>query len=374
MEACLIIFDIDETLYNNQTGCIPERTLDALDQLKAAGHTLAIATGRAPFELIEVVKSLPFDFFILANGQLVLRNDEVIYENAIDEDVLHDILNETQQSGIHIGFNSATHSSVTGLTPQMRQAFEKYYTTMPEVSTRIDQHEAIYQMWYLSEDITAIRDKFKDKLRFLPWLTGGADVIPVGASKAIGLAKTMEILAHELPKKVIFFGDGINDLELIQMADIGVAMGNAVPSVKAVADFVTKSIDDDGIYYACEQLNLFDLTDEHHSDVDALILKRQAKIENDPDDLENYLQLKTLYATYLKDPKAAVDILEQALQHFSDNILLLLEIAVIYEFELDDFSAAKLYYEKVLALQPTHQLALDALDALNDLDQKTPIH
>jgi len=116
MEPCLIIFDIDETLYINHESRIPESTLDAINKLKASGHTLAIATGRAPFELIDEAKLLPIDFFILANGQLVLQNDEVVYENSIEMDVINEMLVEADANSVYLGFNSATHSSVTGKT------------------------------------------------------------------------------------------------------------------------------------------------------------------------------------------------------------------------------------------------------------------
>jgi len=360
MVNSLIIFDIDETLYNNHEKHIPNSTLVALEKLKEAGHTLAIATGRAPFELVEAVKTLPFDFFILANGQLVLQGDTVIYENAIEKEILHEILKDAKEAGVHIGFNSATHSSVTGLTPKMRVAFEKYYEIMPEISDCIKSHGAVYQMWYLSEDMAVISEKFKNKLRFLPWLSGGADVIPTGASKAIGLMKALEFL-EILPQKTIFFGDGMNDIELMEMADIGVAMGNAVAPLKKVADFVTKNIEDDGIYHACQQLGLFGGVDSGENDIDEYIEQLKSKIKDEPYELKHYLHLKSLYSNFKQDLASAIEVLNQALPLFSNNTTLLLELATIYEFEVEDDQQAKIYYEKVLKLDPNNQLALIAL-------------
>ena len=50
------------------------------------------------------------------------------------------------------------------------------------------------------------------------------------------------------------FGDGFNDLSMLEYAGIGIAMGNAVDEVKAIADFITVSNDEDGIAIALEQL------------------------------------------------------------------------------------------------------------------------
>lgn len=52
------------------------------------------------------------------------------------------------------------------------------------------------------------------------------------------------------------FGDGLNDLEMIEFVGTGVAMGNAVESLKEIADFIPKPVDEDGIKYGIEQLGL----------------------------------------------------------------------------------------------------------------------
>jgi len=241
---------------------------------------------------------------------------------------------------------------------------------LPEISKSIERHGAIYQMWYLSEDFADISEKFKDKLRFLPWLANGADVVPIGVSKAIGLTKTLEILGDTLPKKIIFFGDGSNDIELIEMADIGVAMGNAVESLKTIADFVTKNIEDDGIYYACEQLGLFATASDHDhddgDDVNTMIAQLKEAIAAEPNKLDHYWKLKSLYSSYTRQSKKAVKVLEDALVYFPDDVKLLAELAAVYEFEIEDYAKAKIYYEQVLLLDPEHELALNALDVLND--------
>ena len=90
----------------------------------------------------------------------------------------------------------------------------------------------------------------------MPWISFGADIVPVNGSKAEGIKQLVQHLS-EKPEQIVAFGDGYNDIEMLQLADIGVAMGNASDAVKAHADFITKPIDEDGIYYACEKLGLF---------------------------------------------------------------------------------------------------------------------
>ena len=77
------------------------------------------------------------------------------------------------------------------------------------------------------------------------------------ADKAYGIR---QILAREggAPADVVVFGDGINDLSMFTGEWTGVAMGNAAPELKAVADLVTAPAGEDGIFRACEQLGLFE--------------------------------------------------------------------------------------------------------------------
>lgn len=258
MEKCLIIFDIDETLYMNHERRIPESTLDALAKLKQAGHTLAVATGRAPFEISETIRNLPFEFFITNNGQFVEQDNKVIYENPINPNIIKELVNEVVADGIHLGFVSATRCTVTGMNDIIHNNFIKIHLTYPEIDPTIIDTENIFLVWFFSTDYAKYTKKYEEKVRFVPWLENGSDIIPPGASKAAGLLKTIEANQDQLPKKIVFFGDGANDIELIEMADIGVAMGNAINELKEKADFITKNIEDDGIYYACKQLGLFE--------------------------------------------------------------------------------------------------------------------
>lgn len=75
------------------------------------------------------------------------------------------------------------------------------------------------------------------------------DVIPRGSSKRVGIDKVLEYFGIALEESMAF-GDGGNDISMLQHVGIGVAMGNAEGEVKRVADHVTSSVDDDGVIKA----------------------------------------------------------------------------------------------------------------------------
>lgn len=185
-----------------------------------------------------------------------MHQGEVIYENAIPKAVIERLIEESHLRHQGIGLLSATRSGLTKYTDELAKSFDRVSIPIPEVIEDIHEQEAILQAWYFSDDFKPLAEAFKEELRFVPWLDFGADIVPLNGSKAEGIKQLVNHL-KEKPKRVIAFGDGYNDIEMLQLADIGVAMGNASDEVKAHADFVTKRIDEDGIYYACEQLGLF---------------------------------------------------------------------------------------------------------------------
>src|SRR5699024_7783392 len=90
---------------------------------------------------------------------------------------------------------------------------------------------------------------------FVRWHKYSTDILPKGGSKAIGIAKLMEVLniKHE---HAYAFGDGLNDREMLEFVPNSVAMGNAVDEVKQFAAYVTKDVDKDGIYHGLKQVGL----------------------------------------------------------------------------------------------------------------------
>lgn len=95
----------------------------------------------------------------------------------------------------------------------------------------------------------------------LPLFAGkhGADVIEKGYSKADGLRCLAEYFREDTDlRDTVAFGDSMNDMEVIQEAGTGVAMGNAIEELKKCADLVTDPIEQDGIWNACIRLGLFE--------------------------------------------------------------------------------------------------------------------
>ena len=83
------------------------------------------------------------------------------------------------------------------------------------------------------------------------WWSRAVDIIPANGGKGMGIEKVLAYY-HLTKEQAIAFGDGTNDIEMLQAVGIGVAMGNATDNVKAAADDLCGNVADDGIYYYCK--------------------------------------------------------------------------------------------------------------------------
>ena len=87
------------------------------------------------------------------------------------------------------------------------------------------------------------------------WHPAFVDVTAKGNTKQNGIDQIIRHFGIKL-EETMAFGDGGNDISMLRHAGIGVAMGNANDNVKAVADYVTTSVDEDGIAHALEQFKI----------------------------------------------------------------------------------------------------------------------
>ncbi len=182
MKKSLILFDIDGTILQSDINQIPVSTIEAIQKLKEAGHELAVATGRALFLVDERIRQLPFNTFVTANGQHITHHGEVVYENAIPKPVIENLIQEANELDMVIGLLSATRSVVTGTNDEVIESFKRVSMPMPAILDNLYEEEAILQAWYFSDDFKNLPEIFKDELRFVPWLSFGADIVPLNGS------------------------------------------------------------------------------------------------------------------------------------------------------------------------------------------------
>lgn len=252
----IIFFDIDGTLLNPQTGCISEKTVQALNALKENGIILCVATGRPTVSLPDF-KGLPFDVFLTFNGSLCYTEKETIFSNPISTQDVRNIIQNAASIGRPVSLALKDRLAANGMDKDLSD----YYTLASlELSVAEDFEtvceEEVYQVMLGCreedhEDIVRGVDAVKIAVSW----DRAVDVIPANAGKGSGIRKVLEYY-HLEPSEALAFGDNNNDIEMLQAVGTGVAMGNATEQLKAVADEVCGSVFQDGIYHYCIEKNI----------------------------------------------------------------------------------------------------------------------
>ena len=249
----IIFFDIDDTLRNSKTGFIPSTIPTAFKQLRDKGILTGIATGRGIFGVVPEIKALKPDFFVTLNGAYIEdKKGNVIYSNKIAKDKVEEYITWTKEVGIDYGLVGSHAAKLSRRTEMISQAIDPIYPDL-EVDPDFYQKEDIYQMWTFEEqgDDLVLPESLASTLRMVRWHEHSSDVVPISGSKAAGVAKVVDQLGLK-PENVMVFGDGLNDLELFDYAGISVAMGVSHEKIKEKADYITKTLEEDGIFDALE--------------------------------------------------------------------------------------------------------------------------
>ena len=255
-----LFFDIDGTLVSFKTHEIPASTIFALTQAKANGHKIFISTGRPPLIITNIgaIEHL-IDGYVTINGALCFVGNEVFRCKSIPEDDVQTIVQDAQEK--RYGLIIVGEKDVAVLDPQGdvnrifhdELAVENLNLTKPldvVLGQRILQLTAFFP------------EDYEDGLmRRVPGCTSGrwhpefTDITAKGADKGEGILTMAEHMGLD-PQYTMAFGDGGNDTSMIRAAGIGVAMGNALESLKQDADYTTSSVDEDGVQNALKHYGL----------------------------------------------------------------------------------------------------------------------
>ncbi len=257
-----IFFDIDGTLVSFKTHTIPQSTQDALRELKRKGIKLFIASGRPPFHLkmlIEQFRDL-FDGYITLNGQYCYNKEGVvIHENHINKADLIALVEQLKDKDISCGFLELDYYYFNKITKAVKDLRELLGNTAPQATiddvNRIYSHKTYQLNLFLPEETEQTITQYLPNCQSVRWCPIFTDLIPKDGGKPVGVKHILDYYNISLAESMAF-GDGGNDKDMLQFVNIGVAMGNGRDETKAVADYVTSDVDDDGIVNALKHFKI----------------------------------------------------------------------------------------------------------------------
>ena len=265
----IIALDLDGTLTNSEKNITP-RTFDALMKAQREGVRLVLASGRPTFGIAALANQLQLADYggcvLSYNGGRIIDWCEktVIFSQVVDQKlvpILYDFAEKAQLPIVtylpdailaskNEGEYLAEEARINGMPVVVAQNFVEEAMQIAGGSTKFlipGEPELLIQ---LESEMKAALSEQMEVFRSAPFFL---ELPPKGIDKAQSLQRLLTHLGLER-ESLMAFGDGFNDLSMIQFAGQGVAMANAVEEVKSIADFVTTSNEEDGIAHALEQL------------------------------------------------------------------------------------------------------------------------
>lgn len=257
-----IFLDIDGTLVSFQTHAIPDSAVRAIAAAREHGSKIFIATGR-PRILINNLGALQerglIDGYVTMNGGYCFVGDEVIYKSAIPADEAHTLLDYCTARAIPCVVVGEHDICVCHADQRVRSIFYDYLHAAPIPEVTPDEALRGREVFQLTPFIVAEEEA---ELRpHLPhceigrWHPAFVDVTALGNTKQRGIDQVCRHFGIDVADTMAI-GDGGNDIPMLRHAGIGVAMGNANDTVRATADYVTDTVDNDGLAKALQHFAL----------------------------------------------------------------------------------------------------------------------
>jgi len=264
MKYKILVLDIDGTLNNSQKE-ITQKTKKSIIEAQESGVIIAIASGRPTCGITHIVHELELEKFggyvLSYNGGRITncKTGEIVFEKLISSEHIAEIYDLSEELGVNImtysGDNVFTEfcdeyvmieHQITNVKIQIVEDFKA------EIDFSVPKFIMTGDGETLAKIEPFVRDKLSDRFTVFRSEPFFLEIMPNNIDKAYSLGKLLEHL-NISKAELIACGDGFNDVSMVDFAGLGVAMANAQPQVKEVAQFITLSNDDDGISYVIDK-------------------------------------------------------------------------------------------------------------------------
>lgn len=268
-ESAVLFFDVDGTLTSFDPDDMTDKdfnavhpskaVVDAFGRLRNAGHQAFICTGRPLWLIADGLRALnPAGIVAMAGATLEVEG-RVVHEDCFDEDIVEELVRRVVDAGIEVFFES--NAATFALEPVGVERSSLIGTSVVHSAEemRIGGSLRVGKVCLNVPSLARVvnDDGFIERY-FEACNTGGQnrELSPKGINKGVGVARALTYLGREGNAHTFGFGDSGNDLGMLAAVETAVAMGNAMPEVKAVADYVTDDVAHDGTVTAMQHFGL----------------------------------------------------------------------------------------------------------------------
>lgn len=262
MRQKALFYDIDGTLLSEITGEVPQSTYRALEKARENGQLTFINTGRTVSGMPGEFKRMPFAGYICGCGTYIQYGDEVLLSRSIPRDRGREIVRCIQAARADMILEGREDCYL----PEHRSRFEKLENTRRYFRTMGLGTEAYAEDEYIDFDkFVVFTDEMTDKemlfgnlsrdMEIMDRQGGLYEIVPRDYSKASGIGYVLKYFGLE-PEDAYVFGDSSNDLSMFRFVPHAVAMGSHDAVLDPYTEFVTKTVEEDGIEWAMRHYGL----------------------------------------------------------------------------------------------------------------------
>jgi Cof subfamily protein (haloacid dehalogenase superfamily) len=263
----LLVLDLDGTIVD-ESNCIRDSVLQAIQSAKHRGVAVTIATGRLYQRSLHAQNSIGSTLPLICYGGALIREPktEVVHRHwPLEPRAVAQVLDYTEQLSLNgrvsiqfyvqhdlyiSNLNDASIKFFQGskvepiVVSDLRQLLDRAIT---EVIVLSDEFEVVARLaGLMNNSHSRIRVKEHKSMTFL-------EMFHPAVNKRLAVSYLAEEVMSLRPENVMAIGDDFTDIEMLQYAGIGVAMGTAPQQVKAAADWVTTTIEEDGVARAIDR-------------------------------------------------------------------------------------------------------------------------
>lgn len=259
MNRKMIFFDIDGTLLSEKTGKIPASAIEAIHLAQKKGHLAVINTGRTWLLLEKSLREIGFDGYICGCGTKIVYHDEVLFHQTVDRPIVKKVIEALEKyriDGILEGDEKLyLNEKERILTKEWKVFYDRFCKNSGSFYDAEISMDKLYTLTNPESDLQGFQRELESWFDFIDRDNGYYELVPKGLSKASGIRRMAKHLGISM-EDTISVGDSNNDLPMLEATAVSIAMGVHSEGIHDKVDFITKTVEEDGIYYALEHYGL----------------------------------------------------------------------------------------------------------------------
>lgn len=255
--AALLFFDIDGTLITlDKKHILPDGARSALYKAKENGHKIFINTGRVKSAVDKILLDFGFDGLVCGCGTDIEYEGKELFHYVIEKDKCIEYAEKLREFKCETLFEGRDRLFIEGdIGPgSFMEYIYEYFSQNSDYPIEATDHPAfIFDKFTTSfnedSDRAAFEKYFGEMFHLISHGPKVVEAVPMGYSKATGISFLMEHLKVSR-EDCYSFGDSVNDTEMLKFTGHSVGMGNSVPEILEIVEYVTTDIENDGLHNA----------------------------------------------------------------------------------------------------------------------------